>query len=106
MTSTCSSIRRPRFSNVSQGLELDLAPADADAQAQPAAREHVHRGRLLGDEGRLPLSEDEDAGDQLDTAGDRSAEAEQDEGLVQGGAVIVRAVPAARAGGVGAGPAV
>ncbi len=56
---------------LAERLELDRVPADADAQAQPAAREHVHLGRLLGDERRLALGQDEDAGDQLDAPRDR-----------------------------------
>ena len=45
-----------------QPFVLDLVPADADAEAQPAAAEDVDLGRLLGDEGRLPLRQDQHPG--------------------------------------------
>jgi len=78
---------------LAERLELDRVPADADAQAQPSPREDVDRGRLLGDEGRLTLGQDENAGGQLDAPRDRGAEREEGEGLVEGVPVVVLAVP-------------
>jgi hypothetical protein len=48
---------------LAERLELDGVPADADAQAQAAAREDVDLRRLLGDERGLALRQDEDARD-------------------------------------------
>src|SRR3546814_10853135 len=36
-------------------LVLDGVPAEADAEEQPPARQHVDLGRLLGDQRRLPM---------------------------------------------------
>src|SRR5207248_6648719 len=47
---------------LAERLELDVVPADADAEPEAAAIEHVDLGRLLGDERRLPLRQDDDAG--------------------------------------------
>ena len=44
-------------------LVLDLVPADADAQAEPASRQKVDFGRLLGHQHRLSLREHEHTGD-------------------------------------------
>src|SRR5216683_1683080 len=38
--------------------ELDLVPADADPEPEPADRQLVERGRLLRHEDRLPLRQD------------------------------------------------
>jgi len=51
-------------------LVLDRVPAHPDAEAQPATAQHVDLGRLLGDQYRLPLRQDQDAGGQDDPAGD------------------------------------
>src|SRR5262249_32215540 len=81
---------------LAERLELDGVPADADAQAEPSAREHVHGGRLLGDERGLALRQDHDAGHQLGAPRDPRAESEEDEGLVERVLVGVLAAPAAR----------
>ena len=87
---------------LAEGLELDGVPAHADAEAQPSAREHIHLGRLLGHERRLTLGQDDDARDQLDAPRDPGTEPKEDERLVEGVLVGVRAVPASRPVGVGA----
>ena len=43
-------------------LHLLLVPAEADAEREPAARQQVERGDLLGRDDRVPLGEEEDAG--------------------------------------------
>ena len=68
---------------LAERLELDVVPAEPDAEAQPPAGEQVDLGRLLGDQRRLPLRQDEHAGDQLEPRRDRGQVAEQDEELVE-----------------------
>ena len=72
---------------VAEGLPQDLefhgVPADADAQAQPAAGQEVYFRRLLGDQRRLPLREDENRGCKLEPPGRAGEEAEQGQGLVE-----------------------
>ena len=51
---------------LAERLELDVVPADPDAEPQTPAGEHVDLGRLLRDERRLPLRQDEHAGDELE----------------------------------------
>ena len=53
---------------LAERLELDGVPADADAEPQAAAGEHVDLRRLLGDERGLALRQDDDAGRELDRA--------------------------------------
>ena len=74
---------------LAQGLVLDVVPADAHAEAQAAAREHVDRRRLLGDQRGLALGQDEDAGDELEALSACAQVAEQDEDLVERGLVGV-----------------
>ena len=50
-----------------QRLVLDGIPADAEPEAEAAAREHVDLRRLLRQQRRLPLRRDDDAGDELET---------------------------------------
>jgi hypothetical protein len=64
------------------------------------------RRRLLGDERRLPLRQDDDARDQLDAPRDAGQEPEQHERLVERVPVVVLAGPASRAIGIGADHAV
>ena len=51
------------------GVELLLEPADADAELDPSLGEVVEGGDLLGDEDRVALREDQDAGAEADRAG-------------------------------------
>ena len=67
-----SSVRRPRF--VERGadrVELLLQPADADAEQDAAVRHVVERGDLLGDDDRIVLRQDQDAGGKLYAGGRR-----------------------------------
>ena len=59
------------------------AAADADAEPQPAAAQHVELRRLLGDERRLPRGQDDHRGHQLDRRGQRRHPAEQRQRLVE-----------------------
>ena len=82
-TETCSSMRRPRLRKLSPSASYSHpVPPDADAKADAPAREDVHRGCLLGNQGRLPLRQDDDAGYHLKTHGDAREVAEEDEGFV------------------------
>ena len=85
---------------LAQRLELDGVPADAHAEPQAPARQHVDGGRLLGDEGGLPLREDQDARRQPQPAGHAGEKAEQHERLVERVPMGIRALPAARPLGV------
>ena len=70
-----------------EALELDLVPADADAQPEPALAQRIERGCLLGHQGRLALRQDQHAGGEADLLGDAGQEAEQHEGIVIGGGI-------------------
>src|SRR5207302_3400350 len=87
---------------LAEGVDRDGIPADGDPEPEPPAAEDVHGRGLLGDEGRLALGQDEDAGDELDAPGDRGEEAEEDQRLVELVAVRVRPLEAAGPVGVGA----
>ena len=73
-------------------LVLHLVPADADAEPELAAGQHVDLRRLLGHEHGLALREDEHAGYQLEV-GDRGEVSEQREHLVERRLRRVRAAP-------------
>ena len=70
-----------------EALELDLVPADADAQPEAALAQRVERGGLLGDQRRLALRQDQHAGGEADLLRDARQEAEQHERIVIGGGV-------------------
>src|SRR5437868_7852303 len=61
--------------------ELELVPADADAEPETAATEHVETGSLLGDQHRLALRQDQDLGRELDLPGAGRNKAERHEGI-------------------------
>src|SRR5262245_52390393 len=67
-----------------------MVPADAHSEPQTPAGENVHRSRLLGHEGRLPLGQDDDAGDELEASRAGAKVTEQNEDLVEGALVGVR----------------
>ena len=90
----------PIMKILAERLVLDGVPAHADAEAEPAAAQHVHRGGLLRHERRLALRQDDDAGDELDALGDAGEVAEQHERLVELVGVAVGAAPALAARGV------
>ena len=58
-------------------------PADADTQPQALAREQIHLGGLLGDERRLALRENHDAGRELDSLRHAGQKREKRERLVE-----------------------
>jgi hypothetical protein len=64
-------------------VELDPVPADPDAEPEPASGQNVERRGLLRDERGLALREDEHAGRELESRGDRRGEREEDHDLVE-----------------------
>ena len=78
---------------LTKSLVLDGVPADADAQAEPATAEKIDFGRLLRDQRRLALRQDDDPGDELERSGDRGEVAIHHERLVECGVHVVGAVP-------------
>ena len=67
--------------------ELDLVPAnpDAEPEAPVAAAQHVEARRLLRNQRRLPLREDQDARGEADFVGAAGEKPEQHERVVIGG---------------------
>src|SRR5689334_24559166 len=65
-----------------EATEFDLVPADADAQAESPATQHVERGRLLRHQHRLPLCQDQYANGKANTLSATGEEAEQHEWIV------------------------
>src|SRR4051794_33623374 len=84
---------------LAERLVLDLVPANADAQAQPAAAEHIDLSRLLGHQRSLPLRQNDHAGHKLKPLGQAGQVAEQDERLVEQGIAGVCAAPVRPVGG-------
>src|SRR5947208_6521772 len=62
--------------------ELDLVPADADAEPEPAAAQRIKAGGLLGDERGLALRQDQDAGREAELRRAAGEIAEQHERIV------------------------
>ena len=58
----CPSVREI----LAERLVFDGVPAEADAEAEPAAGEQIHLRGLLGHERGLALGKDDDPGDQLE----------------------------------------
>ena len=56
----------PLAEGLAERLVLDGVPADADAEPEPSLGQQVDLGGLLGDEGGLPLRQDDHPGDQLE----------------------------------------
>ena len=63
--------------------ELHLVPADADAEPEAAAAEHVETGGLFGNQHGLTLREDQYLGGEFDFLRACSDEAERHEGIVE-----------------------
>jgi len=80
---------------LAERLVLDRVPSGPDPQAQPAAREYIDLGCLLGHERRLTLRQDQHCGDQLDRVRHACEVAKGHEGLVKRGVLVVGAVPPA-----------
>src|SRR5207249_10548287 len=68
-----------------EGLELLAQPADADAEVEPAAREDVRIGDLLGRVERRPLRDEADPGAEANAAGQRCREPDREERLEDAG---------------------
>ncbi len=66
-----------------QSDELHRVPADPDAEAEAAARQHVQAGRLLGHQHGLPLRQDQDLGGEPDAGRAGAQKAEQHERVVE-----------------------
>src|SRR4030095_8291900 len=62
--------------------ELDLVPADADAEPEAPAAEHVETGGLFGNQHSLTLREDQHLGREIDLFRAGCDEAESDTGIV------------------------
>ena len=76
---------------LSEGLVLDVAPADADTEAQPAAGQEIDIGGLPCHERGLALREDQDPGRELDSFGDAGQVGEHHERVVERVVLGVRA---------------
>jgi len=81
---------------------FNLIPAQPHSQAQPATRQDVQRGGLLGHQGRLPLRQNEDAGHEPELRRTGCHEAVQHEGFEEGRQLCVRSLPAPRSFRIGA----
>src|SRR5207249_2284642 len=79
-----------------QALELEGIPADAEAEAQAAAREVVDLGRLLREEGGLALGHDDDFGRELEARRYRAQVGEEHQWLVDKGLVVESGAPTRR----------
>ena len=79
-----------------EAFVLDVVPADAHAEAQAPASQHVYRRGLLGHQRGLALGQDHDAGDQLELLGAGAQEPEQDEHFVERALVRIRRPAAER----------
>ena len=65
-----------------QADELHLVPADADAEPEPPAGQHVEARRLLRHQHRLALRQDQHADGEADTLRAAGEEPEQHERIV------------------------
>jgi hypothetical protein len=63
--------------------ELQLVPADADAEPEAAAAEYIKTGSLLGDQHGLSLREDQYLGGELNLFRAGSDEAERHKGIMK-----------------------
>ena len=75
------------------GVELLLEPADADAESHATAGEHVEGGQLLGQDHRVPLGHDQDAGRQVDGRGHPGQVRQPDQRIGDRGVVVARHLP-------------
>ena len=66
-----------------EAVVFDPVPADPDAEAKPAVREQVDIRGLFGEERRLPLRQDDHAGDQFEVLGDTGEIGVGDQRLVE-----------------------
>ena len=73
--------------------ELDLVPADPDPEPEPSAAQHVEARRLLRDQRRLALRQDQDPGGKPELSRAAGEKTEQDERIVEQ-IVVGVAVPA------------
>jgi hypothetical protein len=72
-------------------VKFDPVPADPDTQPKPAPREQVNIGGLFGEQGRLPLRQDDHARYQFEALGDAGEVGVGDQRLVEGIGFLVRA---------------
>src|SRR6266436_2970478 len=63
--------------------ELDLVPADPDAEPEPAAAQHVETGRLFRYEDGLALRQNQNAGRKAELRGAAGKKAEQHKRVVE-----------------------
>lgn len=83
-----------------QGDVFHLVPTQADSESQATIAQHIERSRLLGDQGRLALGQNDDASDKADLGGDPRHETEQDKGFMKRILECVRAFPTTGSVGV------
>jgi len=83
---------------------LLLVPAGADAE-EAAAGGQIEGGGLLGEEDRVVLGDEEDAGAEPEPAGDGGDHGEGDQGIEEPGEAVVDGGAARVDGGAGARPA-
>ncbi len=77
---------------LTERLILHRVPAQADPEAEVAIGQQVDLGGLLGDQRRLALRQDDDAGDEL-KRDQRGKVAERDERLVESRVDVIRPGP-------------
>src|SRR5579862_198205 len=73
-----------RLEVLSKRLVLDVVPADAHAEPQAPAAQKIQIRSLPRDQDRLSLRQNQDSGDELDAARDRSQVREHDERIMEG----------------------
>jgi hypothetical protein len=75
---------------------LDLVPADADAEAEPVARQHRDLSRLLRSEGCLALGQHHHRSDELNTLRDCGEKAVEHEWLMKCRVGVIRTLETTR----------
>ena len=86
---------------LAQRLVLHVVPAYTDAQAQASSGQHIHFGRLLGNQSGLSLAQNQHSSSHLNLVGHSGQVSEQNERLVEHVGVAVRAVPILPFAGIG-----
>src|SRR5215211_2364333 len=84
----------------SKRLVLHSVPADPYPKAQPSVAKDINFSRLFGDECGLPLGQDYDTTDELNTLSDGGQEAKEGQRFMEHGLVGISS-PAFSVGGVG-----
>ena len=80
-----------------QGAVLDLIPTYPNSQPQASAAEYIQCGGLFGNQSRLALGQDKDAGSKAQLTCDGAHEAEQQERRLEWMLVCIRSFYSVRA---------